>query len=363
MREVNAALLGVRHPHSAAHLRTLQQLPEVKAIHLWDEDGAALQALEKSQGEKIVATHTELDALLARDDIFFAITALRNDLSPAICIRALQAGLHLMAEKPIGRTAADVQRVVEAARHAGKRLGVCYQNRRNPVVCQMRDLMAQGLLGKLMSVEMRMITTAVRFRDPGHWLFSHEKAGGGMLSWLGCHYIDLMRYITGDEIVSVSAETATRSGEAIDVEDVAALSLRLASGAVGSLHVGYILALRGGGYFNKQGYDTYAGFNGQAGRMYWRASGAPSHLYVETSHEEWRDAPIRELAYTLGESPAYGGTYGEAFIRAFIQAAEDGGSVPASGADALQVARVVDAAYESNRRGRRVAVEAPVQDT
>ena len=62
-----------------------------------------------------------------------------------------------------------------------------------------------------------------------------------MLTWLGCHYIDLMRYMTGDEIVSVQAEIATRSVEKIDVEDVAVLSMRLKSGAVASLHVGYML--------------------------------------------------------------------------------------------------------------------------
>ncbi|MCB0116068.1 MAG: Gfo/Idh/MocA family oxidoreductase, partial [Caldilineaceae bacterium] len=200
---------------------------------------------------------------------------------------------------------------------------------------------------------------AVRFRNPQHWLFDSAKSGGGMLSWLGCHYLDIMRFVTGDEIVSVSAEIATRSGEDIDVEDVATLIVRFASGAVGSLHVGYTLALSGSGYHNKSGYDTYAGFNGGSGRMYWRAPGAPTSLFVETVHDDWRDAPTREFTYTLGETPAYGGAAGEEFMRDFIRAAQGSGQPPAAGVDALQVARIVEGAYTSSREGRRVEIQLP----
>jgi predicted dehydrogenase len=348
--------LGIEHPHSLAHLRTLQALPEVENIYLWDESRAALEAAAQAQGDKIAGLYTDLDALLARDEIFFVITALRNDLSPAICLQVLAAGKHLMAEKPIGRTASEVAQVVAAAETSGLQLSVCYQNRRNPLISQMRSLLVEGIFGPLMTVEMRVLTTAVRFRNPQHWLFNHEMAGGGMLSWLGCHYLDMMRYITGEEIVSVSAEIATRSGEAINVEDVAALSLRFSSGAIGSLHVGYTLALSGGGYHNKSGYDVYAGFNGRSGRMYWSANGAPSHLFVESSHQSWRDAPFREFSYVAGQSPAYGGVIGEEFMRQFIQAAHGAGDPPTTGQDALHVAKIVDAAYESSRSGRRIEI-------
>ena len=83
------------------------------------------------------------------------------------------------------------------------------------MVRDVRALIAQDLVGPLMSIEMRMLTTQPMFRKPESWLFSQSEAGGGMLAWLGCHYIDMMRYISGDEIVSVAAEVATRSGETI----------------------------------------------------------------------------------------------------------------------------------------------------
>lgn len=358
MRTVKAALLGLEHPHSLAHLRTLQALPEVEAIYLWEENEDALTAVVKEQGQKIEAAFTDLDAVLARGDLFFAVAAVRNDLGPEIFIRSLEAGKHLMAEKPIGKSAADTERVVNVAQRAGLQLGVCYQNRSNPVIRDVRNLVAEKLLGPLISVEMRMITTQVQLRNPQHWLFNRAQAGGGILSWLGCHYIDMLRYITGDEIASVAAQVSTRSGEEIDVEDVATLSMRLRSGALASLHAGYMLARSGSGYHNKSGYDTYVGINGRLGRITWSSTGQPTEIRVETTHPDWASAPQRTLKYEYGASPAYGGVYGEQFMGDFIKAAQGCGSAPASGSDAFQVARVVDAAYESNRSGQRVELGA-----
>ena len=352
-----AALLGLTHPHAIAHLRTLQALPEVERILLWDADAAAIEAARQAGGEKVAGAFTDLAALLSRGDLLFAIVCVPTDASPDVCERALAAGLHVLAEKPIGRDAGVVARVVAAAERAGRRLGVCYQNRYHPVAREARALVGRGAIGPLIAVEMRMLTTQVRFRDPEHWLFRRGVAGGGVLSWLGCHDLDLMRYVARDEIVSVVAEVATRSGEAIDVEDVAVLALRFASGAVGSLQIAYALALHGGGYHNLAGYDTHASFVGRAGRLYW--SNAAPRLHVESAQPDWAAAPFRELAYRLPESPAYGGAHGLAFLRDFMLACRGGGDPPASGRDALQVARVVDAAYESSRSGRRVAVAGP----
>lgn len=356
MKSVKAALLGIEHPHSLSHLSTLQCLPEVSEILLWDENPQALAEAVAKQGAKVSATFTDLNQLLADPDLFFVIAALRNDLGPELFIRTLEAGKHLLAEKPIGRTALDTAQVIAAAERTGSRLAVCYQNRALPAIQTIRQLIGEGIIGPLISVEMRMITTQVQFRNPKHWLFNQAQSGGGILSWLGCHYLDLMRYVTGDEIVSVSAEVATRSGEAIDVEDVATLALRFRSGAVGSLHAGYMMALSGGGYHNKAGYDSYAGFNGRLGRITWNTSGSPTRIYVESIHPAWAEQPQRTLELPIAESPAYGSVPGEQFVRDFILSAQGQGEAWTTGYDALQVAKIIDAAYASSRSGRRVEV-------
>ena len=356
MQEVHAALLGLSHPHSLAHLRTLQSVSEVASITLWDPDEDLLQTTVASQGEKISGTATDLASVLAQEHILFVVAALRNDLGPPIFTRALEAGKHVITDKPIGKTAAESAAVAAVARRERRKLGVFYQNRSLPPIQDARRIVEQGLIGELVSVEMRMVTTQVQVRDPRHWLFNQDKAGGGILSWLGCHYIDQILNITQDEIVSVAAQIATRSGEDIDVEDVAALSLGFASGAVGTFHAGYMLSMSGGGYHNAVGYDTYVSVNGRIGRITYSSNGTPSSIDVESTHPSWASAPRRTFDYTFGDSPAYGGASGEAFMRAFIDACLGNGEPLATGEDAVRVAKVVDAAYESSRSGRRIDI-------
>jgi predicted dehydrogenase len=238
MAPFTAALLGVQHPHSDTHLQTLLRLPEVEQIVLWDGEATAIEHFLATQGakhntdyspnggSKVAETYTDLNALLAHS-WRFAIGALRTDHAVEIYPRLFAAGRHLLAEKPLGRNTQEATFLVEEARRAQVHLGVCYGNRTNPVVLAARQIVAEGVLGPLISVEVRAITTQVQFRDPTHWLFDRAKSGGGMLSWLGCHQLDLIRFITGDEIVEMAAHTAIRSGEAITVEDVATLSFQL----------------------------------------------------------------------------------------------------------------------------------------
>ena len=341
-----AFLAGLSHPHSLAHLRTLEQTPAIDSILLWDGDDRRLRAEEVRRTAKVTAVSTDLTRLLGEHHVDCALVAVRNDLMPAVCQQIADAGVHLLVEKPVGNSPAAVAQVIAAADRAGVRLGVCYPNRCHPLVEEARRAVDAGLLGPLMTVHIQLLTTQPRFRNPGHWLFRKDAAGGGILPWLGCHYLDLMRFISGDEIVAVSAHCATRSGEAIDVEDVAVLSLTFRSGAVGSLHVGYVLALSGAGYENRQGYATHAEFCGQTGRLGWSGSTIfPPHLWIESAHPDWAAAPRREFHADLIPSTAYAGAHGLTFLRRFVRAIQDGAPLPASGADALAVACIVEGAY------------------
>lgn len=361
---MNAALVGLRHPHSLSHLATLQALSEVETIAVCDEDPQAVEEVLNRQGEKIVASYTSLAEMLRHQEAFFAIAAVRNDKGLETFTSILAAGMHLMAEKPIGISSAETRSVMNAARTHSRLLSVCYMGRRNPVYRKMRDLVCKGILGPLISVEIRSIYTQVSKRTPGHWLFRKEFAGGGIVSWLGCHDLDRIRFITGEEITSVVALTATRSGEDIDVEDTASLAMSLSSGAIASLHMSYALAQSGEGYHNPAGNDVYLGLNGRLGRLCLRGFGADGtpRLTAESLHPSWSDAPKRSFEFTIGTSPAYGGVPGELFIRDFIDAAQGDGKLPATGADALQVARVTEGAYESSVTGNRVNIPMPGDD-
>lgn len=357
---MKVALLGLTHPHSGILLSTLENLPEITSICLWDPEAAVVAQPTLPASRKVVQITSDLEKILAQPDLVFALVCLRSDQTAAIAHRVVAAGKHLLVEKPGGLTTAEIIGVQHAAQKAGVIASVLYPRRAHPCVIAARRLIQAGTLGPLLTLEARFLTTQVKFRTPSSWLFRRSQAGGGILLWLGCHCLDLLHYIPDDEIIEVGALLATRSGEAIDVEDTAALTLKFRSGAIGTFHAGYTLAYSGEGYVNLAGYDSYLGFNGRAGRVVWPDLNPRLHIECPPAAGQ---SPVREEKFSLPPSSSYGGASGEDFFRQFINAVLGRGIPPTTLADAVRTARILDAAEASAHQGRFVAVASaqPIQ--
>src|SRR5205814_9737078 len=139
-------------------------------------------------------------------------------------------------------------------------------------------------------------------------------------AWLGCHWLDAVRFVTEEEIVRVRAELGTTSGEAIDVEDTAAVAFRTSSGAVGSLHAGYLLAIGNPGY-RAAGHDITMILRGTLGAIVYSGGRNEAPLMLESVAPEWRAASRRAYQFTPTPSPGYGGLAGLDFFRAFLHSA------------------------------------------
>jgi predicted dehydrogenase len=334
--EVVVALVGVSHPHAEMYQETLRALEEVLDIVLVD-------------------TQDDWHGALRRADVTHALVALPNDRTPAALVEAIDAGKAVFTEKPGARSAAEFQPVLAALERTPVPFCVAYLNRWSPPIKQMRELVRAGAIGRLTSVELRMVTTQVSMRNPDSWLFRRANAGGGVLAWLGCHWLDALRFVTGDEIVRVEAQLATTSGEAIDVEDTAAVAFRTAGGAVGSLHAGYLLAVGNPGYRNA-GHDISMMLRGTLGAITYSGGRNEAPLALESVAAEWRAASRRTFQFTPTPSPGYGGLAGMEFFRTFLTA-RPGDSTPATAIDALRVLEVLDAIYAGAATGRAVDVE------
>lgn len=352
---MNFALLGCTHPHSRGHLNTLRVSPRVERVWLWDPDRAAAEALAQHGGGKVAGVTDDLAAAL-RDEVEFALVCRRNHENPEVVVAAARAGKHVMSEKPMATDAARLRPVLAEVREAGVALGVCYPWRCHPVSRDLRSLMEQGVFGRLMAIETRMVTSQVRFRDPSHWLFSRSQAGGGILHWLGCHFFDLLRYVLRDEVTQVTALTGALGGEAIEVEDTAAVAMRWASGALGTYAAGYQLPRSASGYYGAA-YDTYLAARGTEGNFSWQPTRSDEALRVESVHSSWAGAPEREFHYRLEPSEAYGGRYGLELIHRFMDDARAGRPQVASGEDALKVLEWLEAVYRSAESGTTVELD------
>lgn len=348
-------MIGLSHPHSAMHLRTLEASGEVQGIALCDPDPTARQRASDAC-RKASAAFANVDDLLDRSDVPVVFVALPNAETAEVVERAARSGKHVICEKPCARSLAEFQPALAAIQDRGTLFTACYVWRVNPAILQMKALIEAGALGRLTSVELRMVTTQVKMRDPSHWLFDRDVAGGGIVSWLGCHWLDLLRFLTGQEVSRVSALIDTLSGEAIDVEDVASVSMKLSGGAVASLYVGYLLA-RGRPGYEGGGYDQSIILRGTDGTLSHQRVGDEQVVTLDSAGVEWQAAPRQVFQFTLGASPAYGGVHGLRFVDDFIRSATGaGGVIHVTANDAARVLEILDAIYRSAERERVVGL-------
>ena len=347
------AIVGLSHPHGEMYLETLEALDEVVGVVLVDRDEAVRRAAA-THTTKVRGSVSDLEAALTHPEVTHVLLALPNDRTPAALVQAIGAGKSVFTEKPGARSAAEFEPVLAALERRPVPFTIAYLNRWSPAVRQVRELFRAGAIGRLTSVELRMVTTQVGMRNPGSWLFSREAAGGGVLAWLGCHWLDALRFVTGEEIARVQAELATTSGEAIDVEDTAAVSFRTTGGAVGSMHAGYLLAVGNPGY-RAAGHDIVMILRGTLGAIYYTGGRQEMPLLLESVAPGWRGALRRTYQFTLPASPGYGGAPGLDFFRAFLTA-KPGESTPADALEALRVLEVLDALYAAGARGHAIDV-------
>jgi predicted dehydrogenase len=339
-----------RHPHAAMHLKTLEVLPEVERVlcaGAGDADGASLAA-----GQAKAEAAGDVSDLLAPGAVDALVVCVRNDLCPALLESAVAAGLPVIFEKPGARRAADLRRIAEQAAGRGLTMGTFLQWRGHPAIQEVRQAVAGGALGRVMAVEARMVTSQIRYRDPSHWLFRRDLAGSGILSWLGCHYLDALCYLLDERVTEVTALVGSQNPEGVEVEDTAGVVLRFAGGALGTLNAGYLLRGSSSGY-SGAAYDTFIALRGEDGDVRLPLSeGIAYSLFSEAPG--WRAGGRRQRRFELPPSPAYGGAAGEDFLRQFLLASRRGERALAPIEAAVHVLEIVEAALESSAGGRLV---------
>jgi len=347
---VTAALVGTCGPHSSGWLETLRLSPDVERLVVCDVDA------DVDPVPDVDTQLGSLDELLRAEDLDLAVLSLRNDQYPDAGRRILERGIPAIIEKPAGQTAAEIAAFNEVAAQAHTIWATGFLNRMQPLALELRSLVQAGVLGRVVSIEGRMVTSSVQQRNPDSWLFSKVQAGGGILHWLAIHTIDMIRFLTELEYMSVSGKVATLSDTAIDVEDMAALSFTMANGALGNLHAGYVLRERYG--------DISIVLRGTIGEATWVQYGFEGtenqQLKVRSQAPGWEGAAARTVDLTPETRVGgYGGEVGIKFIADFLEAASTRGPFITNGVDALKAMQVVEAAYEASKTGSQVDIQGP----
>ena len=193
--------------------------------------------------EGAVACTTQ-DELLARDDVDAVIISTPHFLHEPIAVAALEAGKHVLCEKPIACNVEQGQRMVDAAERTGRLLGCCFVRRYGADAEGLRSLIADGHLGTVtgwMTLGMgykkeSYWTGGYTGRATTDWRLKRATAGGGYLIMNTIHTIDFLRYATGEEMVAAKATGGTyNSPEGVEVEDLIAGVVSLSGGGIGTI--------------------------------------------------------------------------------------------------------------------------------
>ena len=180
---------------------------------------------------------SSVEELCASPQVDAVLVTTPNSCHLSDVMAALQAGKHVLCEKPLAMDARECRQMVEAAQKAGLILGVAHVFRFNDSVVNIRKRIASGEVGKPVFARSEFSFLASP-EHPRTWLYDRSVAGGGPIFDIGVHCIDTLRYVLQDEVVNISGSSVSdhRSG---DVEAIAALQLEFSRGTMGSVFVSY----------------------------------------------------------------------------------------------------------------------------
>lgn len=281
-------------------------------------------------------------------------------LHAPIAIAALERGLHVLSEKPIARNGEEGQRMVDAARRAGRVLDVAFNHRRRGDIQVLKGIIDRGDLGRPYYAKASWVRRS-GIPKLGSWFTNKEMAGGGPLADIGVHVLDYALHLLGEpKVLSVSAATHAELGPrgrggndrytaqntsfAYEVEDFASAFMRLEGGATLIIEAGWA------SYRDESDLMDFSVF-GTDGGAELRAVGASLTPVADLRVYTEKDG--KNADYTPAAEP---GRAHQAVVEDFVAAVRGGETVWGThdGSLALNRARIIDACYQSATEHREV---------
>lgn len=354
-RTLRAGVIGLGWA-GQQHMEAYSTLPGVELVAIAGMEDEPRAALGEKYG--ITRLYRDWKELVADGDLDVVSVAVPTFLHAPIAVGALEAGIHVLSEKPIARTAAEAQAMVDAAHASGRVLEVAFNHRRRGDIEALKAAIDEGRIGRPYHGRATWLRRA-GIPALGSWFTNRDMAGGGPLIDIGVHVLDYALFLFGEpRVTAVSAVTHSELGSrgrggaagnkqdvgsAYEVEDLASLLLRLEGGGSLVLETSWAAYRPAGDEFGITIYGTEGGADLRV------VDYAPAGELTIFTGEGEATADI-----TVEADPGRGHT---AVVETFLEHVAD----PANwarydGSLALDRARIIDAAYESAARGAEVVL-------
>ncbi|SKB70130.1 Predicted dehydrogenase [Arthrobacter sp. 49Tsu3.1M3] len=223
-----AAIIGCGDV-SVVHFEALAGMDDAELVAVCDADPARRVAAQEAHGVPGFEDYREMLDVAAPDVVH--ITTPHHEHA-AIAIECLRRGVHVVLEKPLAHTLAEGERLLAAAADSTAKIALCFQNRYNAPVQEMRRLLDSGELGQVLGAS----ATVMWHRDADYylsrpWRGSWAEGGGGLMMNQAIHTVDLLQWLVGDVVALAGSASTHALAETIEVEDTAEFAALHSSGA------------------------------------------------------------------------------------------------------------------------------------
>ena len=289
---------------------------------------------------------TCLEDLLDKD-IDAVHLCLPHYLHAPMAIRAMEAGMHVLTEKPVAVTLQDADKMKAASEKTGKKLGVIFQTRYEASVQQLRNMIRDGAFGRIISA--RSILTWSRpysYYEGCDWKGTWDKEGGGVLIDQAIHSIDRIRYMLGSDVEWIEGSIHNHYHDRIHVEDTAEAAICFKNGCLYSLYA-----------TNSYPADApiFLEFQGEKGRCGLKQD--VGFYELDGTYEEIQPVP----APGNKDIPDYWGMGHYAQLRDFYLSLCNNTPVSIDVTEGRKTLEIVKGIYYSSLCGRRITL--PFEDT
>lgn len=319
----------------------------------------------------IANAYDDVETMLDAEPLDALLVLTPNKAHYATAMAAIERGIHVLCEKPLGMTAREARELTEAAERAGLTTMVPFTYRFMPANRYLKALLDEGYLGQPYHLNMRYYTGYGRSGEYA-WRFDVGEAGSGISGDIGSHWAYLARWYFG-EIEAVTAlfthvvpRGPRPDGAPFEVaEDNAHLLLEFANGATGSLHM-TSLAHEPGPFGQRHEIDLHGSGGTLRAMCDWRTIQRVEGCRADETDPH--ELPIPEEIWAGARRDTVHNTYRDVFRtqehmqRRFVSAVAAGERVSPDFADGLAIQRVLEAAGRSAREGRRVRIAEIVAD-
>ena len=335
MDRVRIGVIGVGNISRNYHLPPVHALPNAELVAVADLDESLRSKAQKQFGFR--DAYTDYRRILDRDDIHAIMLLTRVNTRTEIIPAALEAGKHVFTQKPFALTNKDAEFLAQAANRTGNRLVCSFMHRYFPHTQGARQILKEGKIGRLEMVRHRNCI--------GSHYDNAVRLWGGVLD-IGTHGIDVIRYLTEQDVVKVQAMMdpyLTNANLPIDPtinrpnETAAIVNFEMSGGTLVTFEMHWTQRGGAGGY--------YAEHYGDEGSMFIKHPIAPATLvYTRGRKGDW-------IQPDLEQHPK-----GHLHHKIFIDDILNNTSESATPEDAVATVKIINAAYEAAQTGKTITI-------